>query len=98
MHQNFWYRTCRIEVYAQFAESEGQFAEFFFGIMCKVGTVCRIRQTGFRQTPIFRIANNLLLSFDLYDTTTLRKRLLEHFWIYFHLRYRTEDIDSWRLI
>ena len=34
----------------QFADSEGQFAELFFGELVKVGTVCRIRQTGFRQT------------------------------------------------
>ena len=55
MHQDFWYRTCRI-------------------------------------------ANNLPLNFDLYDTTSLKKRLLGHFWNHFHHCYRSEDIDSWRLI
>ena len=37
------------KVYEKFAESEGQFADFFFGKLGKVGTICRIRQTGFRQ-------------------------------------------------
>ena len=55
MHQDFWYRTCRI-------------------------------------------ANNLPLNFDLYDTTSLKKRLLGHFWNHFHHCYRSEDIGSWRLI
>ena len=40
-----------------------------------------------------RIASNLHLSFELLNTTTtLKKRRLEDFWNYFHLRHRTLKI------
>ena len=40
-------------------ESEGQFANFFVGKLGKVGTICRFRQPGFRQTVPFLFSGTL---------------------------------------